>query len=121
MTSPPRRIGMCPRGVGSMIASRRLARPTGPAAHSPAPSGPRWAMTSPMRRRTSSVTGAPERSRTPAMPHMPLAPRLAQRLDDALLVVAGHAGEQRQREREPLGEVGAGELALPQPVALAVQ
>src|SRR5262245_52022580 len=55
----------------SMIARRRKPSPTGPSAHSPSPSGPRWRRTSRMIfRRVSSTGSSGFRPTMPAIPHM---------------------------------------------------
>ena len=114
-------IGIAPAGVGSMIARRRLTSPTGPSAYWPSPSGPRWAMTSPIRRSSSGATELPERSSTPAMPHTARPPRArGQLVDDESCSSSRHPGKQREREAEPLGDDGMREVLVGQRVLVAV-
>ena len=97
-----------------MIARRRLPRPTAPSTQTPSSSGPRWAIT-----RGHGRDDRPRRpgrrsgSTAPAMPHTALREQVedrAQLAHDRRLLVVGHLREERQREREPVGEDAAREV-----------
>src|SRR5215211_3431233 len=64
--------GCRPAAERSMMASRRLARATGPSIRNPSASGPRWAIR-PAMTRADSASGPPSAGsgrNVPAMPHM---------------------------------------------------
>src|SRR5437870_6187357 len=54
----------------SMMARRRWPSPALPRQTMPSPSGPRWAITAVMERRSAPSTGRPVTSTMPVMPHM---------------------------------------------------
>src|SRR4051812_46443573 len=115
MTSSPvsSAIGWWPAGDRSMIASRRLPRPTTPSTQTPSSSGPRCAITRVMAATTFSATGAPLRLTAPAIPHIGLRQRVvdrAQLAHDRRLLVVGHLREERQRDRQPVRDDAAGEV-----------
>src|SRR4051812_11036020 len=106
-------IGWWPAGDRSMIASRRLPSPTPSSTQTPSSSGPRCAITRVIAATTSSATGAPFRLTAPAIPHMGLRERVedrAQLAHNRSLLVVGHLREERQRDREPVGQDAAREV-----------
>src|SRR3954452_5743834 len=82
----------------SMMARRRWPRPIPGATWKPLPSGPRWAMRSVMRRRSSASVGRrPVLSMIPAIPHMRGAFRERLAADDG--------SERRAERRQMPGEI----------------
>src|SRR5579883_2030702 len=119
MTRSPRTLtmGWCPAGVRSMIASRRLPRPTPSSNQMPSSSGPRWAMRAFIRPISSAVTGLPLSDRMPAMPHISEAREaLREHVDHVVLLLVRHLRIQRQGQRQPFREVRVRKVARRQAV-----